>query len=261
MLLKIFKYFYLVYIILFCISWYMVKTLPPVEDIVPQMFYEPIQQEDTTKEKFEFEYRNRNYSVRPIADYELWGLVVTQNDIGIWYNYYHDNDSVNLRDVCVVWGENVKDGAYSQKNLKFQSGEYTCYIKRKGIIEKPFFGNKLSNNHLLSDNEQVRKIVRNINIGDQIHVKGTLVDYAEVGKTAYRKTSISRDDINETSRSGGACEVFFIDEIEVLKQHQLYWNYFYRWRWRILFMLLIINLAIFLINDKKMRKLKQLELE
>jgi hypothetical protein len=65
----------------------------------------------------------------------------------------------------------------------------------------------------LSDNEQVREIIRGVKIGDQVHLKGMLVNYAWASRPNWsRNSSTTREDSGRR-----ACEVVFVDEFEVLK--------------------------------------------
>jgi len=243
---KIFKILYIILIILFVVSVFQIRKLPETTDIARELFNEPIQTE-TVREDFSFTYREKEYYVKPMAGYELWGLVVTVNNIGAWYNYYHDENTVNLKDVCVVWGPNIENGVYRDREIKFNSGEWTCYYQWSGRLQKKFYPNKLSNNHLLTANEEIQEIIRNVHVGDQIYLKGALVDYTEEGTNWYRKTSLSREDSNQNSRSGGACEVLYVDEIELLAKNQSGWHLMRFWSKRIFLILLVIHFLIFII--------------
>lgn len=248
---KVFKIIYVILAIIFLISWFEIKKLPPAETIDQTLLQAPIQSKSTERSDFDYYYRNKWYSIKPLAEYELWGLVVSQNNINTWYNYYHDEDSVNLKDVCVVWGDNVKNGAYSQKNLKFKSGEWTCYFRWQGNLEKPFNPYKLSNNHLLANNEEVLTAIRNVNVGDQIHLTGALIDYSEKGKEWLRQTSLSREDENGNSRSGGACEIMFVDDIELVKYNQPIWNKIYELSGKITLGIILSNLLWFFVDTRR----------
>ena len=79
---KLFKVAYILLIIVFAVSWFKIRELPPKSGVAPNLLNEPIQTE-TNREDFTFDYRGKNYHVKPLADYRLWGLVVTQNDIQI----------------------------------------------------------------------------------------------------------------------------------------------------------------------------------
>lgn len=248
---KVFKISYLILAGLLLIAWFKINQLPTKKEVDPVLLREPIQTQTTDRQDFNFSYRGKDYEVKPLADYELWGLVVSKNNINAWYNYYHDKNSVNLKDVCVVWGDNVKDGAYNQKQLKYKSGEFTCFFSWSGYLGRPFYPNKLSNNHLLTEDEAIQSIIRQVNIGDQIHITGILSDYKERGSSFTRQTSLSREDENSTARAGGACEIIYVDKINIIKHHQLGWNNIYDWRFKALGGLFVINLIWFIFYNRR----------
>jgi len=240
---KLFKISYTILIALYLFSIFQTNKLPGKNEINKNLFLDPIQTK-SNNEDFDFDYRGKNYKVHPLADYELWGLVVSVNNINAWYNYYHDENAVNLKDVCVIWGDNISNEIYLHPNTKIKNGEWTCYYQWQTKNGSKIFPNKLSNNHLLTADEEIQEIIRNIHKGDQIHLKGFLVDYAEGSSDWYRKTSLSRSDSNQTSRSGGACEIVYTNEIELLKQNQ---NFFYlikKWSKNIFFSLFLIQFLL-----------------
>jgi len=249
---KILSFIFLASISTIAISFVAKNKLPQPEKIVPQMQNEPIQGEvHYDLDNFTLRHKKRSYVVRPIADYQLWGMVVTHNNINAFTNMYHNENSLNIKDICVIWGENITNRSYLQ--MKFKSGEYTCYPDWKTFADKAiayqYNGDKLSNNHLLARKKEVLKTIEKIRIGDQVYLKGMLVDYApEKGKDydqAWRKTSISREDLNETSRSGGACEVFFVEEIKILKQGNAIWYLLYDLGRVIILLTVILKVIIF----------------
>lgn len=246
-----FKIIYTTLLFLFLISWYQIGKLPELPEIDERLLQEPIQQTYTNKENFSFSYRQKSYDVKPIADYELWGLVVSQNNIAAWFNYYHDKDSVNLKDVCVIWGSNIKNESYNQKNLKFKSGEWTCYYRWRGELERGFDAHKLSNNHLLTDNAKLQDLIRQVNIGDQIYFRGYLADYREQGSDFLRQTSISRDDDNKSSRSGGACEIVFVDDFKIISHNNLIWNIIYDWSKRLFVLVFFLHVILFFVKNHR----------
>ena len=77
--------------------------------------------------------------------------------------------------------------------------------------------NQLSNNHLLSDDDDIRSRVRKIRIGDQIRVRGYLTSYESPG--GLRGTSTTRTDTGD-----GACETIYVERFEILKAATSYWR-------------------------------------
>lgn len=214
---KIVKFLYFFLFLLWLASLWQKKSLPNLEQINPALLQEPIQTKESSLAETQFTYREKEYIVKPIADYELWGLVVSVNNIKAWYNFYHDKDSVNIKDICVIWGNNLKDNDY--KDVKYKSGEWTCYVSWSGSYSGKFEPHALSNNHLLSDDESVRKTIKNMQIGDQVRIKGALSEYAPAGTDYFRGTSLSREDMGNN-----ACETVFVKEAEIIKKRFPDWK-------------------------------------
>ena len=78
--------------------------------------------------------------------------------------------------------------------------------------------NKLSNNHLISDDEFLRDRVRDIQVGDQIRARGYLASYSSE-KGGRRGTSTTRMDTGD-----GACETVFVERFEIVKSATSYWR-------------------------------------
>lgn len=194
------------------------KEWPQDSDIRQETLTEP-QQTETTEEPFIFEYRGREFLVEPVQDYELSGLVVSHNDIHSWFDMYHNSRSVDFKDLCVVWGANVSTGIY--KEADYSSAPWTCFYHPKSFeANERFFHSKLSNNHILSDSSSVRDAVMGAGVGDQIHLRGKLINYApKEHPTNYRKSSLVR-----TDTGNGACEVLFVDSFAITKAHKPFWR-------------------------------------
>ncbi len=247
MLNKTFKILYITLIIIFIVSFFQLKNLPIGNKILVEMMNEPIQATTTVFSKFNFNYRDKNYKVEPIADYELWGLIVSINDINKWYNMYHNKNSVNLKDICIIWGENIVNSSYDKMN--FKNGEWTCYARWGSSSREEigkFRGDKLSNNHLFSDKKKVRQIIRRMKIGDQIYIKGALSKYAENNSSHYRGTSLTR-----TDKGNGACETIYVKKAEILKKGMPTWYFLQTWSKNLFIFLIILQSIIFL---RKMRR-------
>ena len=91
-------------------------TLPDCKQILPELLQEPAQT-PTEHAPFSFEYAGNTYHVEPLAAYELWGLVVSHNDIGSFLDLVHDSSSVDTKDVAVIWGENLQSNDF--RNVRF----------------------------------------------------------------------------------------------------------------------------------------------
>lgn len=246
------KYFYkfINFLLLLCVigfitSWFLLKNLPLQNEIKKELLNEPIQTE-TSAEPFSFEYREKEYKVIPKAEYELWGLVVSHNNINKWYNVYHDKNSVNIKDLCVVWGKNIETGIYEK--VSYKSGEWTCYYQYGSDAVGIFNNYQLSNNHLLSDNEEVREKIREARIGDQIYFKGMLAAYGEksIPEKYFRSSSMSRKD-----QGNNSCETVFVNDFKILKKG-LAWQYNLKnWSIKIFLGLIILKILLFFAEHRK----------
>ena len=196
-------------------------TLPQPSEILDDLDGDPIQ-EATSEPPFVFNYFGNDYLVDPVAEYEIWGMVVTHNNIHSIGDMYHDKYSVDLKDLCLIWGSNTYTDLYH--DIKFCSDPFTCwYHTTSREVAKKFDGTQLSNNHLLSDDEKVRDTIRSARIGDQIRMKGMLVNYSAADSPGWTRDSSTV----RTDTGNGACEVMFVEDIEVLKRNQPTWNMIY----------------------------------
>lgn len=197
-------------------SWRHTTDLPPPSELDLDFDAQPAQTYTDTPD-FKFSWKSNNYLIFPKAKYYIRGLVVSHNSVGGITDAYHSADAVDLKDLCVVWGENAQTGAY--KTVKFWSGPWTCNYRYEGSGTS-FNGDEMSNNHLLAGTEQIASDIRETRIGDQIEISGFLVDYAsEKNPDQRRVSSLVRDDTGD-----GACEVLFVTEYRIVKTANKDWR-------------------------------------
>ena len=210
--------------------------------ISSQLAQEPIQElippRSPFSEPHSFQYMDIQYQVKPIANYELWGLVVSHNDIDGISDTYHDETSVDTKDLCVIWGENILSNNY--RAVSYSSGAWTCYFEYPHGTT--FNADKLSNNHIITDNEIIRGTLSQIQIGDQIHIKGELVSYQDERHPEYWRTSST----TRTDGGNGACEVIFANELDIIAVGNPTWRIIYGLSWKILIVLLIAKTVTFI---------------
>lgn len=191
-------------------SWRQARLAPPAE-MLPALKRGPAQAA-TARPPFDFPYRGRACRVRPVAEYELWGLVVSHNDIHSVADIYHDRSSVDTKDLCVVWGENLSRDDY--RAVEFESGPFTCYFRFAEGVRFDMTG--ASNNHLITDRPEVRDAIAGVRVGDQIHLRGLLVDYQmDDWEGFWRQSSTVRED--------SGCEVVFVESLEILRRGTPAW--------------------------------------
>jgi hypothetical protein len=194
------------------------NEIPASIDRVPALQDEP-RQTATKKQPFEVEYRDVTYRVAPEYEYDITGMIVS-------YRHHHDENSrmhalakdhLNMLDVCVIWGDNPANERLQK--ISFWNGIFTCNVKtRDQAAWDAFDMNQLSNNHLLSDDEFIRRKVKKVRVGDQVRVRGYLASYTSDGGS-MRGTSTTR-----TDKGNGACETIYIEDFKILEPATSYWR-------------------------------------
>ena len=199
--------------------------------IDPDLLRQP-RQEPTSQVEFSFDYKGKACQVRPVAEYDLYGLVVSHNDIHSIADIYHDSTSVDTKDLCVIWGSNLESTDFHR--VDFKSGPWTCYFSYpKGVR---FAHQELGNNHLITDDASIRRTIDRVRIGDQIHLEGLLVDYQMSDwESFWRKTSTTRKDSD--------CEVVFVKKLEILRSGTPGWYLAYRLGWVTLLVVPLLYLS------------------
>jgi hypothetical protein len=200
------------------LSFWNRDTLPGNIDYVPQVFDEP-RQSPTRHEPFDVHYKGIDYEVEPQFDYELHGMVVSfRHHDGNSRMHRRSNDKLNMLDVCVVWGDNVRHPDLNA--LDFWNGIFTCNVStRDQAAWDAFDMYRLSNNHLISDDELIRDRVSGLKVGDQIRVRGLLAAYGSTGG-GKRGTSTTRLDTGD-----GACETIYVEEFSIVRPARSHWRW------------------------------------
>ncbi len=199
------------------VSFWNRNDLPENIDYVPEIVNEPAQTA-TSMRPFDVTFKDVQYRVEPEYEYDIVGMIVSYR--------HHDNNSrmhrladdhLNMLDVCVVWGDNAQ-GAQLHK-IDFWNGIFTCNVQtRDQDAWDSFDMYQLSNNHLISDDDYVRDQVRDIQIGDQIRVRGYLASYTSP-RGGKRGTSTTRTDTGD-----GACETLYVERFEIVQPATSYWR-------------------------------------
>jgi ribosomal protein L37AE/L43A len=195
----------------------------------------------TQRQPFAFDYRGKRIEVTPVASYELWGLIASHNNIdGFVWGY--DKDDVNIKDICVLWGANLASNDY--QHYKIWNKQWTCMLELNAEQMQRFHGDALSNNHLLAEAPNIRKTIRELRVGDQVRIKGMLVNYRTPSfAPQWRSTSTQRGDAGN-----GACEVVFVEEIDVLRYGTPGWYWLFDFSLWLLLFSVIIRCGVFFLD-------------
>jgi hypothetical protein len=210
----------LVSIGLYAISYLLKDDLPDGDDILEDLLQHPVQTE-VNMAPFEIEAGEIVYTITPLYTYELYGMVVSYHNCGTWWDIYHHDqwkDFINVKDLCVLWGNNVETEVY--KDMRFTSDSWTCtYYWPNDEVGSRFNHTCLSNNHILSHDASVTKAILKTGSGDQIYLRGYLAEYSHSNKDFLRGTSTNR-----TDTGNGACETIYVEDYQILKTGNPFWR-------------------------------------
>ena len=201
-------------LILWLVALWKASELPVAQAVQAELLDEPVQME-VSRQAIEVAVGGIDYQVRPLYKYDLYGMVVSKHNADTWWDFLHKewNDKLNITDLCVVWGNNVRSGSY--REIDFSSGQFTCNFQTSSSEAWAAFDTSaISNNHLLSADPAVACRMSDVRIGDQIHFSGYLAEYSHNhGFPFKRGTSSVR-----TDTGNGACETVFVERFEVLRR-------------------------------------------
>ena len=205
---------------LLSISYLLKDGLPDGDDILEELLQPPVQTA-VDMAPFLIEAGEMVYTITPLHTYELYGLVVSYHNCGTWWDIYHRGqwkDFINVKDLCVIWGNNVLTEVY--KEMRFTSDSWTCtYYWPNHEVGSRFNHTCLSNNHLLSHDESVTRSLLETSRGDQIYLRGYLAEYSHTSGNFHRGTSTNR-----TDTGNGACETIYVEDYEILKRGNPFWR-------------------------------------
>ena len=176
-------------------------------------FFEAPIQKEASGEKEKIIIGGKEITIEKLYSYEVSGRVVQTYE---YKDYYYGDETYNTiakKDVGIVWGNLVQDDIL--KNIKFSmnGARFLKYTYRRGDWEKKLSSpiKKLcSNNHLISNDETITSLIKQIKKNDYIKISGYLIN--AYWDNSYLTTSISRDD-----EGNGACEVVYVTDIKWYK--------------------------------------------
>ena len=213
LLFVIFKWTFYASLTVLAVTWFTKDHLPAGDSYDLDLLTQPVQR-ITSRPGFSLEADGLTYVVEPKYSYELYGVVVSYNDSDAFGDLWHKRvqDYVNIRDLCVMWGENVKLDMH--KRMQFSNGSFTCNWSWSDHQTGGEFNNyEVSNNHILVEDLTVKRALMSADVGDHIRMKGSLVHYINTETSFTRRTSTTRNDTGN-----GACETVFVDEFEIIKK-------------------------------------------
>lgn len=184
-----------------------------------ELFNEPIQTNIENPELIKFHKDGYDFTLTPFFDYEMNALVVNRFDY-TWFSLQRTDSAFPL-DLCVTWGKNIESGAYLDRSLHFRQDGRFCYANWS--YASGFDWGEVSNNHLVIKDDVLQKKAFSISEGDQVRIRGKLVSVEAKnadGQLEKYESSLSKWSTSTTrgDSGAGACEVIYVEELEILEK-------------------------------------------
>ena len=216
---RTFKILIIFFALVYAVTWYMRDDHRTADPIHPAVLQEPIQTEPKSTAVISFSRNGYAYQVTPRADYDISGLVVSLRD----YTFMSVKmaDEVFPMDLCLLWGDNIKRGVHKANTVSFSQHGRFCITKYTGPPRPR--NSALSNNHLLMATTELDEVLEDLNVGDQVRIRGHLVNVKAnllgEGSFADPRSFTMATSTDRTDSRGGACEVIYVRDLTVLEPH------------------------------------------
>lgn len=189
-------------------------------------FSEPVQTELENAKYIKVRGEKNTYSIQPMAEYSLSGLVIAKNT-NFWFRDIMRSqfDDVFLIDLGIAWGDLAQDKKKLYKYWKFKSYKTLGQSRQlewqnKGSYENSpwdiyYVGSHISHTHIIPANANVMGALLKIHKNDIVKIDGYLVDIYTSQGDVLGRSSLSRNDTNATSRGYGACEEMYVKQVQI----------------------------------------------
>jgi hypothetical protein len=195
-----------------------------ITEIDPALYINPLQKEVKDEKPIQFRRGDYNLTLKPLYLYKISGLIVSVNDYAILGLRHQDFYELDL---CMIWGNNVRSGAYRKSGTSFEHAGNVCYAKwsRGGAIN----GTELSNTHVYATDEDILDELNDLRPGDQVELTGFLVEVAavpvKVSPGSNPGTARLRSSTVRTDKGRGACEIMYANNLTVLSRGNVFWRF------------------------------------
>lgn len=214
---------FLALLCVYVLGLFMRDRFQSVTDIDPSLYINPLQKKVEGEDPIQFRRGDFNLTLKPLYRYKISGLIVSINDyamLGLRYQDFYELD------LCMIWGNSVRSGAYRSSRVEFEHHGNTCYARwsRGAFIN----GTELSNTHVYATDEDILDELDGLRAGDQVQLDGYLVEVAAVparvspGKNPG--TTRLRSSTTRTDKGNGACEIMYAQSVQVLARANPAWR-------------------------------------
>ncbi len=167
----------------------------------------PVQSSLPSSEPILKETREGRFTLTPLTEYKLTGMVVSVRS-------YSDGweSLVSPYDLAIVWGK-LTEPEYERFISYSQRDRWYFYRYQKDCpLDETYIISHSSNNHIIPDNENIRRALKTIKKKDKVVLEGFLVNVKGnyKGQEVYWNTSLSRSDTGN-----GSCEIIYVSKIRI----------------------------------------------
>lgn len=200
----------------YAIGWWWRDRADGVADIHPAVLAAPQQTALEDAAPFDFTRHGYHYRLTPKFGYRIAGLIVSLRDYT--FMSVRQFDEVFPMDLCLIWGDNVRRGVHRDPSVAFSQHGRFCVYRSAGAR---VLNQAMSNNHVLLADPALEDSLWRLAPGDQIRLSGKLVDVEAVlvgsGGTFDPRTFRLASSTERSDTGGGACEVIYVERLEVLR--------------------------------------------
>ena len=168
---------------------------------------DPIQTSYKSEEPIVKEIKNGHFTITPVAEYKLSGMVVSKE------TYSDDwNAKVSPIDLAIVWGK-LADPEYEKYVSFSQRGRWYFYeYKPESPLDPNYIISHSSNNHIIPATENIALALKTIKKKEKVMLEGFLVNLkgSSGGQPVTWMTSLTRKDTGN-----GSCELIYVTKVRI----------------------------------------------
>jgi hypothetical protein len=149
---------------------------------------------------------HRDFTLQPRARFTLSARVLSRED----YRFDAGADLAPV-DLALGWGPMSDQAVLDRISIEQSARWYRLRWDSAPPIPEEEVMRHSGNMHLIPANDPVRRQLKEVRVGQVLHLRGLLVDASR--RDGYRwTTSLSREDVGD-----GSCELFYLEEVRFLQ--------------------------------------------
>lgn len=197
------------------------KSYDLSKDIIPEPIQKKVEEDKITLRK-----HGVDIEIKKLASYDITGKVEALKDFSgnFWSNFFsfkarEMTNYISPRDLTLTWGKLALDENSNSisANQSLMNGQrvvmfsYTHALKEK--YGEEYIKSHLSNNHIITLDDNLKKQLMKIKVTDIVRIKGYLVDVKFSNGGSWGPSSLVRNDTGNHS-----CEILYAEDIVIMKK-------------------------------------------